>query len=247
MYKLVLIRHGQSLWNQTNQFTGWTDVDLSPRGVEEAKNAGKKLKEQGFDIQYAFTSYLKRAIKTLNYVLEEMDRMWIPVQKSWMLNEKHYGTLQGLNKAETAKKYGEEQVLIWRRSYDICPPALPIEDERHPCHELNYKGTPAANVGTEALKNTIDRIIPYWDNEILPKLKQYKQIVIAAHGNSLRGIVKYLKNIDNNTIVSLNIPTGIPYVFEFDSDMHLVKDYYLADEATLAKLMEEVANQGKTK
>ena len=247
MYKLVLIRHGQSLWNQTNQFTGWTDVDLSPRGVEEAKNAGKKLKEQGFDIQYAFTSYLKRAIKTLNYVLEEMDRMWIPVQKSWMLNEKHYGTLQGLNKAETAKKYGEEQVLIWRRSYDICPPALPIEDERHPCHELKYKGTPAANVGTEALKNTIDRIIPYWDNEILPKLKQYKQIVIAAHGNSLRGIVKYLKNIDNNTIVSLNIPTGIPYVFEFDSDMHLVKDYYLADEATLAKLMEEVANQGKTK
>lgn len=245
MYKLVLIRHGQSEWNRTNQFTGWTDVDLSERGVAEAKEAGKTLKENGFDIKYAFTSYLKRAIKTLNYVLEEMDLLWIPVEKSWILNEKHYGTLQGLNKAETAEKYGEDQVLIWRRSYDVCPPALTKEDPRHPCHETKYQGTPAAEVATEALQNTIDRIIPYWENEIAPKLKQYQQVVIAAHGNSLRGIVKYLKNIDNDTIISLNIPTGIPYVFEFDDNMHLVKDYYLADDATLAKLMEEVANQGK--
>ncbi len=245
MYKLVLIRHGQSEWNRTNQFTGWTDVDLSERGVAEAKEAGKTLKANGFNIKYAFTSYLKRAIKTLNYVLEEMDLLWIPVEKSWILNEKHYGTLQGLNKAETAQKYGEDQVLIWRRSFDVCPPDLPKEDPRHPCHELKYQGTPAAEVATEALKNTIDRIIPFWENEIAPKLKQYQQVVIAAHGNSLRAIVKYLKNIDNNTIISLNIPTGIPYVFEFDDNMHLVKDYYLADEATLAKLMEEVANQGK--
>ncbi|MCL2132323.1 MAG: 2,3-diphosphoglycerate-dependent phosphoglycerate mutase [Lentimicrobiaceae bacterium] len=247
MYRLVLIRHGESVWNKENRFTGWTDVDLSERGINEAKEAGKIMKEKGFSFRFAYTSYLKRAIKTLNLALEEMDLLWIPVEKSWRLNEKHYGNLQGLNKREMVEKYGEEQVLIWRRSYDVRPPQLEAEDERHPRNDIRYQGVSdsAAAPGTEALCDTVNRIVPYWQHTIAEKLMAEKEIIIAAHGNSLRGIVKHLKNINNEDIVSLNLPTGIPYVFEFDDNMNLTKDYFLADEETLKKLMEEVANQGK--
>ncbi|MDR1792920.1 MAG: 2,3-diphosphoglycerate-dependent phosphoglycerate mutase [Bacteroidales bacterium] len=247
MYKLVLIRHGESQWNKENRFTGWTDVDLSPKGIEEAQNAGKALKEKGFCFQFAYTSYLKRAIKTLNEVLDKMDLLWLPVQKTWRLNEKHYGILQGLNKREMVEKYGEEQVLLWRRSYDICPPPLPADDPRHPNNDPRYANIddPAAKPATESLKDTVDRIIPYWESEIKVKLIENQQIIIAAHGNSLRAIVKYLKNISNEEIIKLNLPTGIPYVFEFDTQFNLLKDYFLADEETLQKQMEAVANQGK--
>ena len=247
MYRLVLIRHGESVWNKENRFTGWTDVDLSERGINEAKEAGKIMKERGFSFRYAHTSYLKRANKTLNLALEEMDLLWIPVEKTWTLNEKHYGLLQGLNKREMVEKYGEEQVLIWRRSYDVRPPQLEISDPRHPINDVRYQGidNPAATPSTEALCDTVNRIMPYWNNEIKHSLEKYKEVIIAAHGNSLRAIVKYLKNISNEDIVSLNLPTGIPYVFEFDENMKLIKDYFLADEETLKKLMEEVANQGK--
>jgi 2,3-bisphosphoglycerate-dependent phosphoglycerate mutase len=247
MYRLVLIRHGESVWNKENRFTGWTDVDLSEKGMQEARNAGQKMKEKNFLFRYAYTSFLKRAIKTLDIVLEEMNLLWIPVEKSWRLNEKHYGVLQGLNKREMVEKYGEEQVLIWRRSYDTRPPCLESSDERHPVNDIRYQtiDDSAAVPGTEALLDTVNRIIPYWENNIKEKLIENKEIIIAAHGNSLRGIVKYLKNIDNDTIVTLNLPTGIPYVFEFDKDMNLVTDYFLAEEATLQRLMAEVANQGK--
>ncbi len=247
MYRLVLVRHGESTWNKENRFTGWTDVDLSERGVLEAIEAGKKMKEKGFVFKYAYTSFLKRAVKTLDIVLEQMDLMWIPVEKSWRLNEKHYGSLQGLNKREMVEKFGEEQVLIWRRSYDVRPPALEPSDERHPKNDIRYQGIddPAATPGTEALVDTVNRIIPYWQDSIQAKLIEEKEIIIAAHGNSLRGIVKYLKNISDSEIVSLNLPTGIPYVFEFDDNMNLINDYFLADEETLKKLMDEVANQGK--
>ena len=247
MYRLVLIRHGESVWNKENRFTGWTDVDLSERGMQEAKEAGKKMKDKGFAFKYAYTSYLKRAIKTLNTALEEMDLLWIPTEKTWKLNEKHYGTLQGLNKREMVEKYGEEQVLIWRRSYDVRPPELEVTDERHPKNDARYQGISdmAATPGTEALMDTVNRILPFWQDNIEKKLRENKEVIIAAHGNSLRAIVKYLKNISNEDIVSLNLPTGIPYVFEFDENMRLIKDYFLADEETLKKLMEEVANQGK--
>lgn len=247
MYKLVLIRHGQSTWNLENLFTGWTDVDLSERGILEGKEAGKNLKAAGFNFKFAFTSYLKRAIKTLNYVLEEMDLMWIPVEKTWRLNEKHYGTLQGLNKVEMVEKYGADQVLQWRRSYDVRPPAIPEDDPRHPKNDPRYKTLTeeGSQPGTEALIDTVDRIVPYWESNIKPSLIHHKEIVVAAHGNSLRGIIKHLKNISDTDIISLNLPTGIPYVFEFDEQMNLTKDYFLADEETLRKLMEEVANQTK--
>lgn len=249
MYKLVLIRHGESTWNKENRFTGWTDVDLSERGVNEAHDAGKKLKEAGFQFKFAYTSFLKRAIKTLNIVLEEMDLLWIPVEKTWRLNEKHYGMLQGLNKSEMVEKYGEKQVLIWRRSYDVRPPIVETSDPRHPINDPRYAGITedGCSPDTEALIDTVARIVPYWKSDIANKLKEYGEVIVAAHGNSLRGIVKYLKNISDTDIVSLNLPTGIPYVFEFDSNMNLVKDYFLADEETLKKLMEEVANQGKKK
>jgi len=247
MYKLVLIRHGQSTWNQENLFTGWTDVDLTERGVNEGIEAGQRLKEAGFDFRYSYTSFLKRAIKTLNYILEEMDLMWIPVEKTWRLNEKHYGALQGLNKVETVEKYGEEQVVLWRRSYDVRPPAIPLDDPRHPAHDPRYQNLEedGAQPGTEALIDTVERIVPYWESDIKEKLKTYKEVLVAAHGNSLRGIIKYLKGISDQDIVSLNLPTGVPYVFEFDADFNLLKDYFLADEETLKKLMEEVANQTK--
>ncbi len=248
MLKLVLLRHGESVWNKENRFTGWTDVGLSEKGVEEAKEAGRLLKKEGYCFKMAYTSFLKRAIKTLWLSLEEMDQMWIPVEKSWRLNEKHYGMLQGLNKAETAKKYGDEQVLIWRRSYATPPSPLEEGDERSPRIDPRYKDLPASDVPlTEALSDTVARIVPYWENEISKSLKDQGQILVAAHGNSLRGIVKYLKNMSEEEILKFNIPTGIPYVFEFDDDLNLQKDYFLGDPETVKKLMEQVANQGKSK
>lgn len=246
MYKLVLLRHGQSEWNQANLFTGWTDVDLSDKGIIEAHDAGKKMKEAGFHFQYAFTSYLKRAIKTLIFALDEMDELWIPVEKSWKLNEKHYGMLQGMNKSEATRKYGADQILLWRRSWDVAPSPLTKDDPTHPSHDVRYANIP--NIpGTEALKDTSERIVPYWNERIIPVLKEKKEVIIAAHGNSLRAIVKHIKNMSNEEIISFNIPTGIPYVFEFDDQMRFVRDSFLADEETVKKLMEQVANQGKVK
>jgi len=248
MKKLVLLRHGESEWNKENRFTGWTDVDLSAKGVGEAREAGKVLKENGFAFDLAYTSYLKRAIKTLNLALEEMDQLWIPVLKSWRLNEKHYGNLQGLNKAETAAKYGDEQVLVWRRSYDVPPAPLAETDERNPRLDPRYKNEPQALIPlTESLKETVERMVPYWEGEIRESLKKHSQVLVAAHGNSLRAVIKYLKNISDKDIVSLNLPTGIPYIFEFDDQLNLLKDYFLGDPEEIRKLMEAVANQGKAK
>lgn len=248
MKKLVLLRHGESTWNKENRFTGWTDVDLSERGVKEAIEAGKVLKENGFFFDVAFTSYLKRAIKTLNITLEEMDMLWIPVLKSWRLNEKHYGNLQGLNKAETAQKYGDEQVHIWRRSYDVPPAPLADDDERNPRLDPRYKNeNPELIPLTESLKETVERMMPYWESDIREALKQHDQVLVSAHGNSLRAVIKYLKNISDEDIVGLNLPTGIPYVFEFDEELNMVKDYFLGDPEVIKKLMEEVANQAKAK
>ena len=246
MKKVVLLRHGESVWNKENRFTGWTDVDLSEKGVEEAKKAGKTLVENGFCFQKAYTSYLKRAVKTLNQVLDVMDLDWIPVEKNWRLNEKHYGMLQGLNKSETAAKYGDEQVLIWRRSYDIAPNPMEMNEPRSPRQDIRYNELTDAQIPlTESLLDTVNRIVPYWKDVIAPSMKQYDQIVVAAHGNSLRGIIKYLKNISNEDIISLNLPTAVPYVFEFDDNMNLVKDYFLGDPEEIKKLMDAVANQGK--
>ncbi|MDR1865718.1 MAG: 2,3-diphosphoglycerate-dependent phosphoglycerate mutase [Bacteroidales bacterium] len=246
MKKVVLLRHGESTWNKENRFTGWTDVDLSPAGVQEAISAGKILKDNGFVFQKAFTSYLKRAVKTLNQVLDIMDLDWIPVEKSWRLNEKHYGSLQGLNKAETAARYGEQQVLVWRRSYDIAPDPLSMDDPRSPRKDIRYDELPDAEIPlTEALKDTVNRIVPYWQDTIFPSLQQYGQIIVAAHGNSLRGIIKYLKNISDGDIVSLNLPTAVPYVFELDDSMTLTKDYFLGDPDEISRKMNAVANQGK--
>ncbi len=248
MKQLVLLRHGESVWNKANRFTGWTDVDLSEKGVEEAREAGRTLKEKGFTFDMAFTSYQRRAIKTLWLALEEMDQMWIPVHNSWRLNEKHYGILQGLNKAEMAEKYGEQQVLKWRRSFDIPPDPIPENDERHPGNDPRYKNLNPKDIpATESLKDTIDRMIPYWEGSIKPALKSHNQILVAAHGNSLRAVVKYLKKMSNEEIISFNIPTGIPYVFEFDDELNLLKDEFLGDPETIKKLMEAVANQAKKK
>jgi 2,3-bisphosphoglycerate-dependent phosphoglycerate mutase len=248
MKKLVLLRHGESVWNKENRFTGWTDVDLSEKGVQEGKEAGIEMKKAGIVFDMAFTSVLTRAIKTMNFALAEMDQLWIPVAKSWRLNEKHYGNLQGLNKAETAQKYGDAQVKIWRRSFDIPPVALENDDPRNPRFDRRYKDLTAAELPlTESLKDTIGRLIPYWEGEIKPALAKMDTILVAAHGNSLRGIVKYLKNISDADIIELNLPTGIPYVFEFDDDMNLQKDYFLADPEKVKALMDAVANQGKAK
>lgn len=248
MKTIVLLRHGESVWNQENRFTGWTDVDLTEKGVAEATKAGNLLKEKGYVFEKAYTSYLKRAVKTLNVVLDRMNLDWIPVEKSWRLNEKHYGDLQGLNKAETAAKYGDEQVLIWRRSYDIAPNPLAESDPRHPINDIRYKGVPKADIpATEALKDTVARILPYWKEVIFPTLKTADQVLVAAHGNSLRGIIKYLKNISDEEIVHLNLPTAVPYVFEFDDNLNLTNDYFLGDPEEIKKLMEAVANQGKKK
>ena len=246
--KLVLLRHGESVWNKENRFTGWTDVDLSAKGFEEGKEAGNQMKKAGLVFDMAFTSVLTRAIKTMNLALTEMDQLWIPVVKSWRLNEKHYGNLQGLNKAETAEKYGDAQVKIWRRSFDIPPLELGHDDPRNPRFDRRYQGLSEKEIPlTESLKDCIDRLIPFWDNSIQPALKEMDTILVAAHGNSLRGIVKYLKKISDSDIIELNIPTGIPYVFEFDDYLNLVNDYYLGDPETIKALMDAVANQGKAK
>lgn len=246
MKSIVLLRHGESTWNKENRFTGWTDVDLTEKGVEEAVKAGKLLKEKGYVFDMAYTSYLKRAVKTLNVVLDQLDQDWIPVEKNWRLNEKHYGNLQGLNKAETAAKYGNEQVLIWRRSYDIAPLPLEEEDPRNPKKEIRYQGVADKDLPrTESLKDTVARILPYWKETIFPTLKTANQLLVAAHGNSLRGIIKYLKGISDDDIVHLNLPTAVPYVFEFNDSLELVNDYFLGDPEEIKKLMEAVANQGK--
>ncbi|MCP5456230.1 MAG: 2,3-diphosphoglycerate-dependent phosphoglycerate mutase [Thermotogae bacterium] len=248
MYKLVLIRHGESQWNKENRFTGWTDVDLSEKGVNEAKTAGKTLKEEGYTFDIAYTSVLKRAIKTLNNVLEEMNLLWIPVYKSWRLNERHYGALQGLNKSETAEKHGEEQVKIWRRSYDIQPPALEISDERHPANDSRYKMLDTKMLpSTECLKDTVERFLPFWNDTIAPSIKEGKNVIIAAHGNSLRALVKYLDNMTEEDIIALNIPTGTPLVYELDENLKPITHYYLGDQEKIKAAMESVANQGKAK
>ncbi len=248
MYKLVLIRHGQSEWNKLNLFTGWTDVDLTAQGVNEAKEGGKILKEEGFTFDVAYTSVLKRAIKTLNFVLDEMNLDWIPVYKSWRLNEKSYGALQGLNKAETAKKYGDEQVLLWRRSYDLQPPLIEETDERHPKFDRRYNElTAEEQTPGESLKNTYDRMLPLWHNEIAPDIKKGKKVVIAAHGNSLRSLVQFLDNMSKDEILKLNIPTGVPLVYELDEDLKPIKHYYLGDQDAINAAINSVANQGKSK
>ena len=250
MYKLILVRHGQSEWNLSNQFTGWTDVDLTPQGVEEAKRAGRILRDSDLDIRFTYTSFLKRAIKTLNYVLEEMDRLWLPVEKTWRLNEKHYGMLQGQNKKEAVSVYGEEQVRLWRRSYDVAPAPIPDDDPRHPKFDIRYQDIKykAARPGTESLQDATRRIIPLWNVGIVDNLRKYKQVLIVAHGNSIRGIIKFMKNMSNEEIVKLNIPTGIPYLMELDEEMQVVTAKYigLSDEE-LRELQESVANQTKTK
>jgi 2,3-bisphosphoglycerate-dependent phosphoglycerate mutase len=246
MKKLVLLRHGESIWNKENRFTGWTDVDLSEKGREEAVEAGRLLLREGFVFDVAFTSVLRRAIKTLWLALEEMDLMWIPVRHSWRLNERHYGALQGLNKAETAEKHGMDQVKIWRRSYDIRPPALTEDDERYPGRDPRYASLKAAEVPrTEALKDTIERFLPYWHETIAPALKEGRKAIIAAHGNSLRALVKYLDNIPDTEIVGLNIPTGIPLVYELDDDLKPLRSYYLGDPEAVEKAARAVADQLK--
>jgi 2,3-bisphosphoglycerate-dependent phosphoglycerate mutase len=248
MKKLVLIRHGESDWNKQNRFTGWTDVDLSDKGREEAKEGGQVLKREGYVFDVAYTSVLKRAIRTLWTVLDEMDLMWIPVHRSWRLNERHYGALQGLNKSETAAKFGEDQVKIWRRSYDIRPPALEPSDERFPGHDPRYKDlTPAELPLTECLKDTVERFLPYWHNTIAPAVKHDKRVLIAAHGNSLRALVKYLDNVSEGEIVGLNIPTGMPLVYELDDELKPIRSYYLGDPEKVKAAMEAVAAQGKKK
>ena len=248
MTKLVLVRHGESTWNKENRFTGWTDVDLSEKGREEAKKAGKVLKADGYDFDLAYTSVLKRAIRTLWYIMDEMDLMWIPVIRDWRLNERHYGALQGLNKAETAAKHGEKQVKIWRRSYDIQPPALEESDERFPGHDPKYRSLSDKELPrTECLKDTVARFLPLWKNEISADIKSGKKVLIVAHGNSLRALVKYLDNIPDEEIVGLNIPTGIPLVYELNDDLKPIKHYYLGDPEEIAKAQQAVANQGKAK
>ncbi len=248
MYKIVFLRHGESTWNKENRFTGWTDVDLTPLGVEEAVAAGKLLKEKGFSFDLAFTSVLKRANKTLNMVLEQLGQLWIPVEHSWRLNERHYGALQGLNKSETAAKFGDEQVLIWRRAYAIAPPALEEGDERLTLDDPRYAGLPKGKFPrTECLQDTVARAVPYWETVIVPQILAGKQILIAAHGNSIRAMIKYLDNVSNEDIVGLNIPTAQPLVYELDENCKPIRNYYLADPAAIAAAQAAVAAQGKAK
>lgn len=245
---LVLLRHGESIWNKENRFTGWTDIDLSEKGIEEAKSAAQNLKREGFLFDMAYTSVLKRAIRTLWILLDEMDLLWIPVYRSWRLNERHYGTLQGLNKSEMAEKYGEKQVLVWRRSYDIRPPALEETDTRYPGFDPRYKELDQKELPrTECLKDTVERFLPYWHEVIAPSLKSGRKVIIVAHGNSLRALVKYLDDISDYDIVELNIPTGIPLVYELDTDLKPVSHYFLGDEEDVKRAMSLVAEQGKQK
>jgi 2,3-bisphosphoglycerate-dependent phosphoglycerate mutase len=248
MIKLVLLRHGESIWNKENRFQGWIDVDLSDRGMAEAREAGRRLKEAGFVFDIAYTSVLKRAIRTLWLVLDEMDLMWIPVENCWRINERHYGALQGLNKAEMARKFGEEQVLLWRRSYDVRPPALEKTDERYPGKDPRYRDLNKNEVpATECLKDTVARFLPYWHDTIAKTIKSGKRTLIVAHGNSLRALVKHLDNVADNEIVSLNIPTGISLVYELHEDLKPIRHYYLASDEEVRKAIESVANQGKAK
>jgi len=245
MHKLVLLRHGESGWNRENRFTGWTDVDLSAQGVEEARSAGRLLKTAGFAFDLACTSLLKRAIRTLNLALEELDQLWIPVTKDWRLNERHYGALQGLDKAETAAKFGEAQVLAWRRSYDTPPPALAPADPRHEAHDPRYAGVAVPR--TECLKDTVARVIPFWDSTIAPALRAGRRILVAAHGNSLRALIKHLDGVSDADIVGLNVPTGVPLVYELDANLRPQKHYYLGDPAEIANRVAAVSAQGKAK
>ena len=248
MHKLVLLRHGESEWNKENRFTGWTDVDLSAKGIEEAREAGRVLAAEGYTFDVAYTSVLKRAIRTLWLCLDEMDLMWIPVYRRWRLNERHYGALQGLNKSETAARHGEEQVKIWRRAYDIAPPPLETDDPRYPGHDRRYAGLKPGEVPlTECLKDTVARFLPLWHEEIAPAVRRGERVLIAAHGNSLRALVKYLDGISDTDIVGLNIPTGMPLVYELDGDLRPMQSYYLGDPEKVKAAMEAVAAQGKAK
>lgn len=248
MKRLILVRHGESEWNKLNLFTGWTDVDLTENGVKEAYEAGKLLKKEGFAPSICFTSYLKRAVKTLNNILDAMNMDYLPVQKSWRLNEKSYGAIQGLNKADTAAKYGDDQVLLWRRSFDVQPPALEMHEERSPRMDPRYKELTDEEIPlTEALKDTIERLMPYYKEVILPALDQHDDVIVVAHGNSLRGIVKELRGMTNEEIIKFNLPTATPYIFEFDDQKNLKKDYFLGDPDEIAAKMQSVANQAKKK
>ena len=248
MYKLVLLRHGESQWNLENRFTGWTDVDITENGWQEARRAGELLAREGFDFDIAYTSVLKRAIRTLYTVLDVMDRMWIPVVKDWHLNERHYGALQGLNKAETAAQYGEEQVLVWRRAYAIAPNPLELDDPRHPRFDKRYAGLSANELpATECLKDTVARVLPYWEEVIAPTIRSGKKVVIGAHGNSLRALIKYLDGMSDDEIVHLNIPTARPLVYELDADLKPIRHYYLGNQAEIDAALAAVAAQGKAK
>jgi 2,3-bisphosphoglycerate-dependent phosphoglycerate mutase len=248
MHKLVLLRHGESEWNQENRFTGWHDVDLTAKGEDEGRRSGQLLKDEGFAFDVVYTSLLKRAIRTMWLALEELDQTWVPVHREWRLNERHYGALQGLNKAETAAKHGEDQVLIWRRSYDVPPPSLDPDDERHPGKDRRYANLPAENLPlSECLKDTVDRFMPLWQDTIAPVVQEGKSVLIVAHGNSLRALVKYLDGVSEDDIVGLNIPTGMPLVYDLDADLKPLDRCYLGDPEEVAKAMEAVANQGKAK
>ena len=246
MYKLVLVRHGESSWNLENRFTGWTDVDLTPTGIAQAKEAGRLLKAEGYEFDLAYTSVLKRATRTLWHCLDEMDRTWLPVVHSWRLNERHYGALQGLDKGETARKYGDAQVLVWRRSYDTPPPSLEATDPRSERGDIRYAKLQADQVPlTECLKDTVARVLPFWNESMAPAIKAGKRIVVAAHGNSIRALIKYLDNISDDDIVGINIPNGIPLVYELDADLKPIRHYYLGDAEAAAKAAAAVASQGK--
>ncbi|MBP7126748.1 2,3-diphosphoglycerate-dependent phosphoglycerate mutase [Myxococcota bacterium] len=244
MHRLVLLRHGESLWNQENRFTGWTDIDLSPKGIEEARRSGRTLRDQGFVFDVAYTSVLKRAIRTLWWVLDEMDLMWIPVHRRWRLNERHYGALQGLNKIEMVEKHGEQQVKIWRRSYDVPPPPLDPDDPRHPRHDPRYRDLEPGEIpASECLKDTVGRFLPLWHQELAPRIREGQRLLIVAHGNSLRALVKYLDGISDQDIVELNIPTGIPLLYELDDDLRPVRHEYLGDPEVIRAQIEAVKNQ----
>ncbi len=248
MHRVVLVRHGQSVWNLENRFTGWTDVELTPQGIQEAKEAARLLLEEGYDFDVAHTSVLKRAIRTLWIILDEMDRMWLPVHRSWRLNERHYGALQGLNKAEMAAKYGEEQVLLWRRSYAVRPPALAPDDPRYPGRDRRYAELKPDELPlTESLADTVRRVVPYWLEAIAPQIRAGRRVLISAHGNSMRALIKYLDDVSEEAIVGLNIPTGIPLVYELDQDLRPIRHYYLGDPEKVREAMEAVAQQGRAK
>lgn len=248
MHQLVLLRHGESIWNKENRFTGWTDVDLSEQGLKEAQEAGRLLKHSGFTFDVAFTSVLKRAIRTLWIALDEMDLMWLPIHNSWRLNERHYGALQGLNKAEMATRFGDDQILVWRRSYDVQPPALEQDDERWPGRDPRYRSLAPAEVPvTECLKDTVARFVPYWTGTIAPTIKGGSRVIIAAHGNSIRALIKYLDNVSDQDIVGLNIPTGTPLVYELDADLKPLRHCYLGDQDKIAAAVNAVAAQGKAR